>query len=112
MIATPGKPQFYKGSSPSGSPNQLAEGVFSLCSGGVPLQGSFARAPGKNLRETGTQYGGAISLAQLGNLVVIQRFNGLEITPIINVIPTPNEDYVYDNEGFLVYDNEGIPVVQ
>lgn len=111
MIATKGTPQFYKGSSPSGSPNQLQEGVFSLCSGGIPKQGSFARIPGKVLRETGFQTGGIISIAQLGNLVVIQRYTGLEIIDIINVIPNPTDNYTYDNEGFLVVDNFGISVL-
>lgn len=111
MISTPGKSQSYKGSSPSGSPNSLGEGVFSLCSGGVPKQGSFARVPGKVLRETGFQTGGILSIAQLGNLLVIQRYTGIEIIDIINVIPDPENDYTYDNEGFLVVDNFGIPVL-
>lgn len=111
MIATPSKPQFYKGSSPSGSPNSLSEGVFSFCSGGVPQQGSFARIPGKNLRELGTTMGGIISLVQLGSLIVVQRFAGIEIIPLIGVVTDPS-NLVYDNEGNLVVDNFGIPVVQ
>lgn len=111
MIASPGKPQFYKGVDASASPTTVEEGIFSFCSGGVPQQGSFARIPGKSLRNSGRATGGVISIYQLQSSIVVQRYSGIEIFDITDLAPNPS-DYVRDNEGNLVYDNEGIPVTQ
>lgn len=93
------------------SPTALEAGLFSLCSGGVPSQGSFARLPGKSMRATGAGGGGVISIYQFGAKVAVQRFTGIEIYDLKDLIPHV-EDYVYDNEGNLVYDNNGILVTQ
>lgn len=111
MIETKGKSEDYSGSVPSRSPTAQEEGVFSLCSGGVPQQGAFARIPGKSLRDIGSDKGGAISIYQFGQKVVVQRFVGIEIFNLVDL--NPNEaDFVYDNDGELVVDNNGIPVFQ
>ena len=111
MLRTQGQFENFKGSAPSVSPTALPQGVFSLCSGGVPLQGAFARLPGKNLRDGGFTTGGAISIYQFGKNVVVQRVVGLEIFKLTELTPTL-QDYVFDNEGNLVYDNHGILVTQ
>lgn len=110
MIRTPGKPEKFKGSAPSVSPTATPDGVFSLCSGGVPVQGAFGRLPGKSIRDVGTGMGGAISIFQFGDKIAVQRVTGMEIFDIRDL--TPNElDYVYDNQGNLVVDNSGLPVL-
>lgn len=111
MIATPCKPQFYKGVNASASPTTVEEGIFSFCSGGVPQQGSFARVPGKSLRNSGSLTGGVISIYQLSTSIVIQRFTGIEILDIKELAPN-SQDFVTDSFGNLVYDNQGIPVTQ
>lgn len=109
MLKTRGQPNFFKGSMPSVSPTALAAGVFSLCSGGVPSRGGFSRLPGKTIRNSGVSSGGVISIHQLGELVIIQKFTGVEIFDLRELVPDV-QDYVYTNEGILVKDNEGIPV--
>lgn len=111
MLSTKLQSEYYKGSSPNTSLTNQKPGVFSFCSGGVPLHGSFARIPGKTLQAVGTSAGGAISIYQMGDIVVVQRYVGIELYALKSLSPQPS-DYVYDNEGHLVYDNEGIPVVQ
>lgn len=109
MIQTPGKSQSFQGSSPSTSPAILAEGVFSLCSGGTPIQGAFQRLPGKTIRDNGTLYGGAITIYQLGTKVVVQRFGGLQIYNMSEINPTlldfytTNYDEIYTDEYGLPY---------
>jgi len=110
MIRTPGKPEKFKGSAPSISPTALPAGLFSLCSGGVPANGSFQRIPGKNLADAGIDTGGAISINQLGLKIVIQRVTGLEIFELFELLPN-EDDYVYDNLGNLVYDNHGLKIL-
>lgn len=109
MIETKGESEYYAGSVPNNSPTVQKTGVFSLCSGGVPNQGAFARLPGKTLRSIGTQTGGAISIYQFGVKIVVQRYTGIEIFDITDLTPTP-EDFVYDNEGNQVFDNSGLAV--
>lgn len=111
MIETQGKPQDFKGSDGSTSPTVLDDGVFSFCSGGVPQQGSFARIPGKLLRNSGVTTGGVISIYQMGTLVVIQKYIGVEILTTNELIPV-QENFITDNEGNLVYDKEGIAITQ
>lgn len=109
MIETAGLSEKYAGSAPSISPTLLPQGVFSLCSGGVPANGAFMRLPGKSLRDLGLATGGAISIYQFGQKIVVQRFLGIEIFDLRTLAPNP-EDFVYDNEGNQVFDNLGIPV--
>lgn len=109
MTETPGPSEKFAGSAPSTSPTVLPRGVFSFCSGGVPSQGAFARLPGKTLRDAGLTTGGAISIYQFGQKIVVQRYVGLEIFELTDLVPT-ELDYVYDNNGNLVYDNSGIPI--
>lgn len=111
MLKTTGQSQKFKGQNSSVSPTALDFGFFSLCSGGVPQQGAFARLPGKTLRATGADGGGVISIYQFGNKVAVQRYTGIEIYDLRDLAPHV-EDYVYDNEGHLVYDNAGIPITQ
>lgn len=107
MISTPGETEKFKGSEPSTSPTAIEQGVFSLCSGGVPTQGSFGRIPGKTIRDAGTSTGGAISIYQFGQKVVVQRYNDIEIFDLTELAPNP-ADYVVDNEGNQVVNNEGL----
>lgn len=109
MIETKGTSEDFAGSIPSNSPTVQKSGVFSLCSGGVPIRGAFGRLPGKTLRYTGLENGAAISMYQLGSKLVIQRFTGIEIVDLLGVLPV---DYVFDNEGHLIYDSQGIPLTQ
>lgn len=109
MLKTPGKTQNFTGSNPSSSPTILAEGVFSLCSGGTPNQGALCRLPGKTLRDIGIDYGGVISIYQLGKNVVVQRFGGLQLYKLSEV--NPNEsDFVTDNNLFVITDSNGLPL--
>jgi hypothetical protein len=110
MLNTKGKTEKFKGCIPSLSPGMLQEGIFSLCSGGVPLQGSFGRIPGKYLRDSGSEHGGVISIYQFGKKIAVQRFVGMEIYDITTLAPT-EENNLFDSEGNLVYDNEGIPIL-
>ncbi len=109
MLKTTGTSEDYQGSNASRSPTALDEGVFSLCSGGVPAQGAFMRVPGKTIRDVGLTTGAAMSIYQFGTKVVVQRYTGLEIFELSALAPNPT-DYVYDNEGNIVTDNEGIPI--
>lgn len=111
MLKTKSQTEYYKGSSPNTSLTNQKPGVFSLCSGGVPYHGAFARIPGKTLQAVGDTTGGVFSIYQFGNKIVVQRFVGIEIYDLGVLAPLP-ADYVYDNEGNLVYDNGGIPVTQ
>lgn len=109
MIKTNGQTEDFRGSAPSVSPTAQKAGVFSLCSGGVPVQGSFGRVPGKTLRNAGSANGGAISIFQFGNKIVVQRFSGVEIYDLVELAPNL-ADYVYDNFGNIIVDNFGIPI--
>jgi hypothetical protein len=110
MLCTDGQFEPFKGSAPSVSPTALPDGVFSLCSGGVPTQGSLGRLPGKSMRDSGATTGGAISIYQFGNKVVVQRVVGLQIFDLSEL--APNEiDFLRDNAGNIVYDNHGIPIL-
>lgn len=111
MLKTTGQTGQYKGQNSSVSPTALEIGLFSLCSGGVPSRGAFARVPGKSMRSTGELAGGVISIYQFGGLVVVQRYTGIEIYNLHDLIPHTS-DYVLDNEGNLVYDNSGLAVTQ
>ncbi len=111
MLKSPGKSQDFKGQDSSVSPTALDDGLFSLCSGGVPAAGGFARVPGKTLRATGAGGGGVLSIYQFGNKIAVQRYLGVEIYDLRSLVPHV-EDYVYDNEGHLVTDNAGIPITQ
>lgn len=111
MIETNGQSEKFKGSSPSIAPLALPLGIFSLCSGGVPNQGTFAKLPGKTLKDTGSSTGGVISIYSFGTKVVVQKYIGIEIFDLRTLIPRV-EDFVYDNESNLVYDNSGLPVTQ
>lgn len=110
MLKSDGHSEDYKGSIPSVSPTAQKEGIFSLCSGGVPQQGAFARMPGKSLREANTERGGVITMYQFGDHVVVQYYTGIEVHPVIVLAPT-EDNLVYDNLGNIVYDNLGIPVL-
>lgn len=111
MIQSSGKPENYKGSNPSRSPTVQDEGVFSLCSGGVPIRGAFGRIPGKSIRALGDNVGGAITIYQFGLSVVVQRFLGMEIYKLADLNPNAT-DFVYDNQGNIVDDNFGIHITQ
>jgi bifunctional DNA-binding transcriptional regulator/antitoxin component of YhaV-PrlF toxin-antitoxin module len=111
MIRTDGQFEPFKGSAPAISPTATPQGIFSLCSGGVPTQGAFGRLPGKTLRDAGLTTGGAITIYQMGDKVVIQRVAGMEIHNLADLSPN-EQDYVVDNFGNLVYDNHGILVTQ
>lgn len=111
MLKTSGASEQYKGQNSSISPSSLTEGLFSLCSGGVPSGGAFARLPGKSMRDTGILGGGIMSIYQFGNHVVVQRYIGIEIYNLHDLLPQPT-DFVKDNEGNLVYDNSGLAVTQ
>lgn len=111
MIETKGKSEDFAGSAPSTSPTNQKDGVFSLCSGGVPVQGAFGRIPGKSLRDSGDASGGAISIYQFGLKIVVQRFLGIEIFDLKELAPN-EENYVVDNQGEIVTDNSGIPVTE
>jgi len=110
MIRTPGKPESFKGSAPSIAATTLPEGLFSLCSGGIPSNGSFKRLPGKVITDAGISTGGAITIYQFGEKVVVQRPDALEIFDLYELSPSPL-NYVYDNEGRLVYDNFGLKIL-
>lgn len=110
MIRTPGQPESFKGSAPSISPTALPDGLFSLCSGGVPANGAFKRLPGKTLTDAGAATGGAITIYPFGNKVVVQRPDALEIFDLYELSPNA-ANYVYDNEGHLVYDNFGLKIL-
>lgn len=109
MIKTQGTPEKFKGSVPSVSPTVLSEGVFSFIAGGVPSRGGFARLPGKILRDSGVFAGSTITIYQFGNLVVVQKFNGIELHNVNNLVPSV-EDYVYDLNGQIVTTLAGIPI--
>lgn len=111
MLETKSQSEYYSGSAPSVSVTNQKPGVFSLCSGGVPNHGAFARVPGKTLQSIGNLTGGVFSIYQFGSKIVVQRYVGIEIYDIGALAPLPT-DYVYDNEGNSVYDNGGIPVTQ
>lgn len=110
MIRTPGQSGKFKGSAPSVSPTALPEGIFSLCSGGVPALGSFQRLPGKVITDGGRTTGGTISINQFGIKVVVQRVTGIEIFDLFELAPNI-ANYVYDNLGNLVYDNFGLKIL-
>lgn len=111
MIASnPHKSEKYKGQDSSQSPTGLDDGVFSLCSGGVPYQGGFRRIPGKTLRNIGLSTGGVISIYQMDTKIVVQSFVGLVILDLKELAPS-QDDFVVTNEGNLVYTNEGLPVL-
>lgn len=111
MIETKGTTEEYKGTNAFISPTAQATGVFSLCSGGVPVQGGFGRIPGKTIRDSGVGKGAAISIYQYGQKIVVQRYSGIEIFNLSDLAPNI-ADYVYDNEGNIVTDSFGIPVTQ
>lgn len=110
ISTTPHKSEKYKGQDSSVSPTILEDGLFSLCRGGVPVQGAFQRIPGKTLRDIGLSTGGVLSIYQFGNSVVVQTFVGIVIFDLRSLIPQV-DDYVVDNEGNLVTTNEGLPVL-
>lgn len=111
MLHTEGQTEkTFAGCSPSASPTVLPEGVFSLCSGGVPSHGAFLRLPGKSIRDVGLTTGTVYSIYQLGEIVVVQTYAGIAIFDLKTL--APNEaDYLYDNAGNQVFDNQGVPVV-
>lgn len=110
MLKTEGNSENYKGSIPSVSPTAQQKGIFSLCSGGVPQQGSFARMPGKSLREANPERGGVITMYQFGINIVVQYFTGIEIHPVTILAPTESDFYT-DNSGDQYYDDLGIPIL-
>lgn len=110
MIKSDGHSEDYKGSIPSVSPTAQKEGIFSLCSGGVPQQGAFARMPGKSLREANPERGGVITMYQFGSHIVVQYFTGVEIHPVTILAPT-EENFYTDNLGNRYYDDLGIPIL-
>lgn len=109
MLKTPGESQYFSGSNPSTSPSILENGIFSLCSGGTPIQGALQRLPGKTIRDNGIAYGGAITIYQLGQKVVVQRFGGLQIYDITEINPAIT-DFITDNSLFVVTDSYGLPL--
>lgn len=110
MIRTEGQPEEFRGSTPSVSPTTLPDGVFSLCSGGVPTNGALGRLPGKIIRDLGASSGGAISIYQFGQKVVVQRVTGIELFDLAELAPT-ELDYLRDSFGEIVYDNSGIAIL-
>lgn len=110
MIRTPNTTEKYKGSDLSTNPTGLGSGVFSLCRGGVPKNGAFARIAGKTIKAF-ANLGGVISIAEFGRKIVVQYFSGIVIYDARELQPTTT-DYVVDNEGNLVYDNFGISVIR
>lgn len=110
MLRTAGETEDFRGNAPAISPTAMPVGVFFLCSGGVPTQGSFGRLPGKTLRDTGTTTGGAISIYQMGDKVVVQRVAGVEIFNLSDLAPN-EEEFLVDNEGNIVTDNHGLPIL-
>lgn len=111
MLSSKGQSEKFKGSNPSHSPTILEEGVFSLCSGGVPKHGAFGRLPGKTLKSFDDAMGGVIAISEFGQKVVVQFFAGIRMYDLTELFPNPS-NYVYDNEGNLVTDNSGFPVTQ
>lgn len=109
MINTQGRIEKFQGSTPSLSPTALSEGVFSLCSGGIPSRGAFLRLQGKTLRDSGVTSGSALSIYQLGNLVVIQKFTGLELHSLANLTAS-NGDFILDSNNQIVTNLENIPL--
>lgn len=109
QASSPHKSEKYKGQDSSTSPTGLDEGVFSLCRGGVPKNGGFARIPGKTLRDTGLTTGGIITIYQFGNQVVVQTYIGVVIFSITELVPQ-QADYVVTNEGILVTTKDGLPI--
>lgn len=109
MIRTKSKVEKFAGSSPSTSPTNQKRGVFSFCSGGVPTQGSFARLPGKVVKNTSETRGGAITMYAFGRQVVVQYVFGVEIVDGEELVPNFN-NYVFDNDGNQVFDEDGISV--
>ena len=109
MIQTRGKSQNFAGSNNSTSPSILADGIFTLCSGGTPIQGALQRLPGKTIRDNGEEYGGVISIYQLGQKVVVQRFVGLQIYDMNEINPA-EDDFVTDTLLIVVTNNFGLPV--
>jgi hypothetical protein len=109
MIKTTGQTDKFQGSAPSVSPTALGEGVFSFIGGGVPSRGGFSRLPGKTIRDSGVSAGSAITIYQLGELVVVQRFTGIEIHDLTNLAPSI-DDFVYDLNNQLVRNLQGIPI--
>lgn len=108
-LQTPGKPEYYAGSSPTISPTNQKNGVFSLCSGGVPNQGGFQRIPGKTLQDVGSTTGGVLSIAQMGIFIVVQCYTGLLIFQLSELLPV-NNNFIFTNEGVQILNNEGIPI--
>jgi len=100
----------FRGSFPSGSPTVMEPGVFSLCSGGVPKRGAFARIPGKTLKYNSLEWGGVINIHEFGQQVVVQYYTGVVVFDIEELEPAP-EDLVVDNSENLVIDNSGNTVI-
>lgn len=112
MLNTPGEPEDYQGAIPAASPTVQEKGIFSFCSGGVPVAGAFGRLPGKTMRYLGVfTTGGVMSIYDFGKVIVVQVFTGLLVFPTSELAPV-GDNFVYDNFGNLVYDNSGIAVTQ
>jgi hypothetical protein len=106
---TPQKEKF-RGSFPSASPTVIEPGVFSLCSGGVPKRGAFARIPGKTLKALSTEWGGVIAINDFGQKIVVQYYTGVVVYDIQEIEPNP-ANLVVDNSDELVLDNSGNTII-
>lgn len=109
MIETPGESNRFEGIDMSLAPAILEAGQFSFGVGGVPLQGSFARLPGKTLRDLGATKGGIISIYQFGNNVVVQSFADVTIYTMPEINPSEG-DYVTTIGGEIVKNIAGEPI--
>lgn len=110
MVKSPVKSEKFAGSAPSNSPTTQESGVFSSCSGGVPVRGAFGRLPGKVLKFFAGM-GGVISIAEFGKKLVVQYFSGVVVFDASEIEPDL-DCAVTDNSGNLVYDNFGNIVTQ
>lgn len=109
MIESPGKTERFEGIDMSAAPAVLEAGQFSFGVGGVPLQGAFARLPGKTLRDLGITKGGIISIYQFGDNVVVQSYTDLVIYPMPEINPAEG-DFVTDTLGAIVKNIAGEPL--
>ena len=100
----------FRGSFPSASPTVIEPGVFSLCSGGVPKRGAFARIPGKSLKHYDSTLGGILNIHEFGEKIVVQYYTGVVVFDYTEIEP-PAENLVVDNSGIQVVDNSGNVVI-
>ena len=110
MIKTTGEIVRFEGVDMSTAPAVLEAGQFSFGVGGVPIQGSPARLPGKTLRDLGATKGAIISIYQFGNKIVVQSFVDVTIYDVRELNPSES-DFVTDSFGTIVKTSLGEPLI-